>query len=169
MSNKDVAAKFGLPNNTLSTWAKNKEKFLDSLEKGCNIKWQKLRTGNFEMVDKAIFDWFLSMLSQIVPVSAAMIQEKAFTFAKELNVGNFQALNGWLRRWKNGNLIAFKTASGESKYVTPEMVGGWLETSLLIHLSNYELFTTLTNLDYSMNAFQIKPISLNMKKALADS
>ena len=117
MSNKDVAAKFGLPNNTLSTWAKNKEKFLDSLEKGCNIKWQKLRTGNFEMVDKAIFDWFLSMLSQIVPVSAAMIQEKAFTF-------------GWLRRWKDGNLIAFKTASrlhqgNQNMLHRKWLVGGW--------------------------------------------
>ena len=90
MSSKDVAAKYGVPKNTLSTWVKNKEKLLlDSLEKGSNIKRQKLRTGNFEMVGKAIFNWFLSMRSQNVPLSAAMIQEKALTFAKELNVENF--------------------------------------------------------------------------------
>ena len=35
---------------------KNKEKLLDSLEKGNNIKRQKLRTGNFEMVGKAVFN-----------------------------------------------------------------------------------------------------------------
>ena len=77
ISNKDVAANYGVPNNTLSTWVKNKEKW-------SNIKRQKLRTGNFEMVDKAIFNWFLNMRSQYVPLSAAMIQEKTLTLAKEL-------------------------------------------------------------------------------------
>ena len=47
-------------------------------------------------MDKAIFNWFLSMLSQNVPLSGAMIQEMALTFAKELNVENFQASYGWL-------------------------------------------------------------------------
>ena len=40
----------------LSTWVKNKENPLDSLEKRTNIKRQNLRTGNFEMVIKAIFN-----------------------------------------------------------------------------------------------------------------
>ena len=53
--NKDVAAKYKcVPKNTLSTWVKNKAKGLEWLEKGSNIARQKLRTGNFEMVDKAI-------------------------------------------------------------------------------------------------------------------
>ena len=58
--NKVVAAKYnGVPKSTSSTWVKNKEKLLDSLEKGSNNK-----RGNLEMVGKAIFSWFLSMRSQ---------------------------------------------------------------------------------------------------------
>ena len=38
MSNKDIAAKYGVPKNTLSTLVKNKEKLLNSLEKRSNIK-----------------------------------------------------------------------------------------------------------------------------------
>ena len=91
MSKEDVAAKYGVPKNTLSTWVKNEEKLLDSLEKESNIKGQKFRTGNFQMVDKAIFNWFLSIWSQNVLLPATMIQEKALTLAKELNVENFQA------------------------------------------------------------------------------
>ena len=49
---------------------------------------------------KAIFSWFLSMRSQNAPLSAAMIQEKTHTFAKELNIEHFQASDGWLRRLK---------------------------------------------------------------------
>ena len=50
-SSKDVAAKYNIPKNTLSTWAKNKEKLLDALKKGTNVKRQKLRSGNHELVD----------------------------------------------------------------------------------------------------------------------
>ena len=98
-----------------------------------------MKIGNFEIVGKAIFNWFLSTRSQNVSLSAAMIQEKALTFAKELNVENFQASDGWLRLWKERNHITFKTVSGESKSVTPEMVDWWWETSLLTLLSNSEL------------------------------
>ena len=41
------------------------------------------------MVGKAFFDWFLNMQGQNVPLLTAMIQEKALTFAKELNIENF--------------------------------------------------------------------------------
>ena len=79
------------------------------------------------------------MRSQNVPLSASMIQEKAVIFAKELNTENFQASDGWLRRWKERNNISFKTVSGKSKSVTPEMVNAWSETSLPTLLSNYDL------------------------------
>ena len=79
------------------------------------------------------------MRSQNVPLSASMIQEKAVTFAKELNTENIQASDGWLRRWKERSNISFKAVSGESKSVTPEMVNTLLETSLPTLLSNYDL------------------------------
>ena len=138
-SNKDVAAKYNVPKNTLSTWVKNKEKLFDALKKGANVKRQKLKSGNHKLMEQAICNWFLNMRSQNVPLSASMIQEKAVIFAKELNTENFQASDGWLRRWKERNNISFKTVSGESKSVTPEMVNAWSETSLPTLLSNYDL------------------------------
>ena len=36
-SNNDVAAKYNLPKNTLSTWVKNKQKPFDALKKGINV------------------------------------------------------------------------------------------------------------------------------------
>ena len=50
-SNKDVAAKHNVPKNTLSTWVKNKEKPFDVLKKRTNVKIQKLKSGNHELVD----------------------------------------------------------------------------------------------------------------------
>ena len=79
------------------------------------------------------------MRSQNVPFTTAMIQEKALTFAKELNVENFQASVVWVRRWKERNHITFKTVSWETKSVTSEMVDAWWEIFLPTLLSNYEL------------------------------
>ena len=103
------------------------------------IQIHKLRIGNFQMVDKAIINWFLSIRNQDVPLPAAMTQEKALIFAKELIVGNFQASDGWLQRLKERNHTTFKTVSEESKLATPEIVDAWWETSLLTVLLNYEL------------------------------
>ena len=93
-SNQDVAAKYNVPKNTLSTWVQNKEKLFDALKKGTNVRRQKLKLGNHELVGQAIFNWFLNMRSQNVSLSASMIQEKAIIFAKELNTENFQASDG---------------------------------------------------------------------------
>ena len=138
-SNKDVAAKYNVSKNTLSTCVKNKKKLFDALKKGTNVKRQKLKSGNHELVDQAIFNWFLNMQSQNVPLSASMIQEKALIFAKELNTENFQVSDGWLPCWKEKNNMSFKTVSGESRSVTPEMVNVWLETSIPTLLSNNDL------------------------------
>lgn len=74
VSEKDLAAKYGVP-KALSTLL-TIEKLVDALD---NVKRPKLNTGNNELVDKAVFDWFLSMRSQ------------KNTFVKELDVENFLA------------------------------------------------------------------------------
>ena len=139
MSNKDVAAKYGVPKNTLSTWVKSKEKLFEALEKGNNVKRQKLRTGDHKTLDTDVFKWFLSLQSQNVPLSGAIIQEKASQYAKELSVDNVKASDGWFCQWKERNNVTFKTICGESNSVTPEMVNAWSETSLPTLLYNYEL------------------------------
>ena len=74
-----------------------------------------------------------------MPLSGATIHEKASQYAKELSIENFKASDGWLRRWKERNNVTFKTISGESNSVTPEMVNAWSETLLPTLLCNYDL------------------------------
>ena len=72
-STKDVGAKYNVPKNTLSAWVKNKEELFDALEKRTNVKRQKLKSDNHELMDQAICNWFLNMRNQNVPLSASMI------------------------------------------------------------------------------------------------
>ena len=47
--------------------------------------------------------------------------------------------------------------------------GGKRLSRLFYQITSLKTFTTLTNLDYSINAFQIKSITLNLKSALVES
>ena len=97
LSNKDASPKYGVPPNSISTWIKNKEKYLKALENNCSSKKQKLRESNFEKRDNVVFRWFLSKRSQNIPIDGNLIKEKAIAYAKELGYSNFVGSTGWLR------------------------------------------------------------------------
>ena len=63
LSKSEVAAKYGIPRNTLSTWIKNKQKILSALEQGSNPKRQKLRHADHENLDKAVLTYTKSKYS----------------------------------------------------------------------------------------------------------
>ena len=92
MTNKDVAAKYGVPKNTLSTWVKNKHKLTTSLEKkGMSSTTKQI---------KAVFHWFVGKRSQKVPIDGITHKEKALKLAKNLDIKKFRALDCWLNKWK---------------------------------------------------------------------
>ena len=100
LSNKVASLKYGVPPNTISTWIKNKEKYLKALENNCSSKKQKLRESNFEKLENVVLRWFLSKRSQNIPIYGNLIKEKAIVYAKELSYTNFVGSTGWLDRWK---------------------------------------------------------------------
>ena len=61
-----VAANYGVPKNTLSTWLKNKDKIFEATKKGSNSKRQQLRQGTFANLDQAMFKWLLVVRSRDV-------------------------------------------------------------------------------------------------------
>ena len=94
MSNKEVAEKYGVPKNTISTWLKNKDKYRAASDKSSN------KRSDYERVDKVVFKWFLAQRSQNLPIDGVFVKEKALQYAKELGFKDFQASDGWLCRWK---------------------------------------------------------------------
>ena len=73
-----------------------------------------------------------------------------------MNTENFQVSDGWLRRSKEKNNTSFKTVSGESKSVIPEMVNVWSETSLPTLLSNYDMKDIYNTNGFFISVLQIK-------------
>ena len=97
ISNKNVAEKYGVPKNTVSTWLKNKEKVFIALKKSSN-KRKKVRGSNYPDIDNVVFKWFLSQRGKSIPIDGTFIKEKAMKYAKELGATDFKASDGWLGR-----------------------------------------------------------------------
>ena len=91
---KDVASLFGVPENTLSTWKKNKDKIFEKYNSGLISK--RVKPEKYEEFNKAMHKWFLILRSENVPISGPMLKEKALEFARGLNIEGFQASEGWL-------------------------------------------------------------------------
>lgn len=57
--------------------------------------------------------WFLKTRSSNVPISGPMIKQKTKEIAKELNIQDFKASEGWLFGWKRRKAIRQLTVTGE--------------------------------------------------------
>ena len=88
-SQKDLAQKYAIPPNTISTWKKNKKKIFESYEKGLNS--ERIKPEVFETINKALMKWLLNLRRENIPINGLLLKEKASDFAKELGVPNFQA------------------------------------------------------------------------------
>ena len=59
-----------------------------------------MRCGNYEKVDKAIYNWFVRKRNQKLPIDGIIIKEKVLEFANALGVTEFKASDCWLNNWK---------------------------------------------------------------------
>ncbi|GBM25690.1 Tigger transposable element-derived protein 4 [Araneus ventricosus] len=91
---KDIALKFGILLNSLSTIIKNSDKMqnFDSLN-SCS---KRLKTCVYKDVDKAVLKWIHTMRDKNLPISGPFIIEKALQFAKRLEYDEFRGSNEWL-------------------------------------------------------------------------
>ena len=65
-----------------------------------------------------------------VPISWAIVKEKALSHLQELQAEKFHVLIKWFERQKAIFKVSFKAIAGEEKAVIPEMTSSWLETHL---------------------------------------
>ena len=159
-----VAHKYNVPNNTLSTWIKNKDKIIQSYRECGNVKHQRVQYSPYENFDKAVYKWLLVLRGKNAVVNTLILKEKLSIFAKAFGITNFVPSDGWIMCWKCQFNISFKKISGEGASCTPEMVSPWKETSLPTLLSSYDLKVIYNATKFGL-FYQMHPEkSLHLKK-----
>ncbi|XP_064468534.1 tigger transposable element-derived protein 6-like [Ornithodoros turicata] len=145
---KDVALGFGIAQSSLSTILKEKEKIMSSVERGSSSQRKKVKRPSYEEIEKALFAWFMDVRARNVPVSGAMLIQKAKDFGCMLGCDDFKASNGWLQNFKARHQIVGKVISGES--------ASWKEERLPHVLSSFDP-ADIYNADESGLFFQMLP------------
>ena len=102
--NKDFANQFSIPGNALANWKKKKKKIFAAFQNS-SLKRQRVKTGAKEKLNEALLKWFTSMRGNNIPSSGPFLLQKAHEFAKPFNYNDFTASSGWLRGWKERQMI----------------------------------------------------------------
>lgn len=135
---KDVAGRFGIPASSLSTILNAKDAIRGAVQAGTSGKKKKLKQSTYADVDKAVFTWFMDMRARNVPISGAVLQQKAKDYACILGCDDLKASNGWLQGFKNRYGIVGRMISGESSSADSEGAASWVDTKLPGILERYE-------------------------------
>ncbi|GFU39838.1 major centromere autoantigen B [Nephila pilipes] len=120
----DIALKFDIPPNSLSTIIKNRDKLQNyDSSNSCS---KGLRTCVYEDVDEAVLKWIHTIRDKNVPISGPFVIEKALQLEKALGYYQFLGSNGWLEKFKKKHGIVAKVQSGESKDVDDNDIKNWI-------------------------------------------
>ena len=153
-----LAKKYEISRKQVYNIIKNSENIIQAIQNNFSKSRKRLKVTTHESsIDKAVWLWFQKARSMRIPISGPIIHEKALKFAKELNLTEFKASNGWLQRFKGRHNICKGTFSGESCNVNPETVSNWI--SNIPHLIQNYAMQDIFNFDETalfFEAYQIK-------------
>ncbi|XP_054151347.1 tigger transposable element-derived protein 4 [Melozone crissalis] len=161
----EIAAKYGIKRNSLSSIMKNKEKVLEAFETlRFDPKRKRLRTAFYADLEEALMKWYRIAQCLNVPVNGPMLRLKANDFAQKLGHSDFKCSNGWLDRFKSRYGLVFRAQPVEAA-ATPA-VGAptlWYQNVLPCYLNDYQpknvFYIQETGLLYQMlphNTFTFK-------------
>ncbi|XP_009959358.1 PREDICTED: tigger transposable element-derived protein 4 [Leptosomus discolor] len=161
----DIAAKYGIKNNSLSSIMKNKEKVLEAFESlQFDPKRKRLRTAFYTDLEEALMKWYRIAQCLNVPVNGPMLRLKANDFAQKLGHSDFKCSNGWLNRFKSRYGLVFRAQPVEAAAATTgDAPTPWYQSVLPDYLNGYQpknvFYIQETGLLYQMlphNTFAFK-------------
>lgn len=136
---QDIAAEFGVKQNTLSTILKNKDAIIQAFESSNYSPARKrMRTAAHSDVQDALYEWFKVVRSKNIPVSGPTLMTKANSLASELGLTNFSATNGFIERFKNRHGIVSKVLCGEGAAASETDADNWKNNKLPHLIENVE-------------------------------
>lgn len=115
LSIKEIVSRFKCGKTQIYYALKNKEKILaEWVRSKHSLTCKRLRTPEFENIDRLLYDWFVNARAKNLPISGPILQAEAKNFAEKLKQPNFKASNGWLHTFKKRHNIVWKQLNGEA-------------------------------------------------------
>ena len=90
---------YHVSNAQVANIKKNKENINSILDNGASEEIKKLRKPDYPIIDEEVMKFVRWLRSQRMPVSMAIIQEKARMVSQGSQVPDFKASVGWMHRF----------------------------------------------------------------------
>jgi len=124
-SKEAILEKYGIQISTLNKILANKESISKSATQYSGSR-KAIRVGEHPALERGLYEWFVKVRAQNVPVTGIVLQQKALEFAQKCDIKDFQASPGWLGKFKSRFNIHNHKLVGESASTNPEhVVKGW--------------------------------------------
>ncbi|XP_043828483.1 tigger transposable element-derived protein 4 [Dromiciops gliroides] len=134
----EIAAKYGIKKNSLSSIMKNKDKVLEAFESlRFDPKRKRLRTAFYTDLEEALMRWYRIAQCLNVPVNGPMLRLKANDFAQKLGHSDFKCSNGWLDRFKSRYGLVFRSQPVEPTASSVDATTVWSQNVLAYYLTDY--------------------------------
>lgn len=113
-----ICAELNVGKSTVNDWRRNRlslQDFCTNVETDKVLDNRKtLKKPTHEMVDDALWLWFMQERRRGTPISGPILKEKAMFFHSKIEgEKEFSASDGWLGRWKKRHGVSFINICGE--------------------------------------------------------
>ena len=133
-----IAKKYGSSPSTLSTFLKQQSKIEQNIDADAlGPQRKKMRTADYEEVDKAVYTWFVEMWAKNIPINGPLLCERARSFASSLGFPEFMGSTGWLHGFRERYGISHKIINGEANDAPKEVASSWRLETLPAALKEY--------------------------------
>ncbi|KAL3227102.1 hypothetical protein MRX96_024281 [Rhipicephalus microplus] len=130
-----LVKKYELAQSTISTILKaGSTALLKAGTSGHADERKRVREPLYADVEEALYQWFLSIRAQNVPISGPILATKVLNLAFLLGRPNFEPDGGWIQRFKERHGIVYKNVVGEAAFLDSEAKQQWLQTNLPANL-----------------------------------
>nr|XP_037280129.1 tigger transposable element-derived protein 6-like [Rhipicephalus microplus] len=152
-----LVKKYELAQSTISTILKTgSTALLKAGTSGHADERKRVQGPLYADVEEALYQWFLSIRAQNVPISGPILATKVKNLAFLLGRPNFEPGDGWIQRFKERHGIVYKNVVGEAASLDSEAKRQWLQTNLPVLMERFSA-RDIYNCDETALFFQMTP------------
>ncbi|GBN23659.1 Tigger transposable element-derived protein 4 [Araneus ventricosus] len=127
---------------------------------------KRMRMEKFPEINEALIEWFKLARAKNIPISGALMKQKAMEIADALGTKDFCASNGWLVKFRVRNNVVFRALCGEAADVDESLCEDWTTRLPLLLAGNND--KDIFNMDETGFFFVLSQIRASMMRS-ADS
>lgn len=151
----EICKAYRIPNSTLSTIIKNRERITSAFEQRQFEPGRKrLRKSKYDDLDKALLAWFKEARAQHATISGPVLMAKADELSNELGI-DFKANVGWLDRFKARNGILLKNNCDEASRFSSDITDDWTTKTHMAMLKDYPYKDIFNGVDAINEVFEL--------------